>query len=209
MTDLATALADNTKLTPYLGRQVLRTSIKLTKAGDGLSKAKAIDPEQYEPGTKVYVVMECTVGQHTHDLIDGTEAYELVQEFRAGTATVVEHDLVSEVLAEQRARIIEAEEAAKQRTGMLDPRGEQVKDEAKVAEPGDDTDGDLVAPPDVMNAQHNAGVHADGLRPGCPQCDAEAAANQEEADASKADEVAKARAAKKSAKKAAGDGATP
>src|SRR5687767_9534454 len=62
MTDLAGAMADTTKLTPHDGRQVMRTTVAITRAGDGLSEALKVDPEELHHGQRVFIVLEGIVG---------------------------------------------------------------------------------------------------------------------------------------------------
>src|SRR5688500_16882470 len=53
-TDAAGALAPTDHLTPFDGRQVLRTSIAVSNAGDGLSEALRIDPREFHHGEVVH-----------------------------------------------------------------------------------------------------------------------------------------------------------
>lgn len=114
MTDLATAMADTSKLSPFDGCPVVRTAIAVTKAGDGLSEALKVDPQEYHVGDKVYVVLECEVAAVRFKPVDKDTPDVLVREhtLRAGTATMVDGDLVATQLAEQAERIQLAKEAA-------------------------------------------------------------------------------------------------
>ena len=87
----------------YRGKKVVRTTAKLTNAGDGLSPALELSPVIYDPGKLVTIVIRTRVAKHTHiDLEDGT--LELQQVFSAGTMAVVDDDLVADVLNEQERR---------------------------------------------------------------------------------------------------------
>lgn len=90
MTDLASALADKTDLGEYRGRDIIRTSVKITKAGDGLSKSMGIAPAVYEQGDELMVLLKVVVGPHTHKMIADTECLELIQSFEAETAVIVD-----------------------------------------------------------------------------------------------------------------------
>lgn len=162
MTDLATALAnDGSKLEGYKGRDVLRTTIAIRNAGDGLSEAMAIDPEELPIGSTVYVVLECEVDKHTHAPIkEAPDCLTLKQVLKAGTATLVDASLVSQMLDEQADKITRAKEAAAGVSRL--PYGEE------------------------LQRAHEAGDHADGLVEGCPTCDAERDAEESEAKARKA-----------------------
>lgn len=159
MTDTAAALADTTKLPDYMGRPVVRSTISIRNAGDGLSEGLAIDPQVLEPGAKVYVVLECVVHAHDHDrLLDkgnDTGLMVLDQVLKAGTGTLIDADVVREAIAEQAERITRAKEAA---AGLA-----------------------RLPYPDELQKQHDEGTHAEGLVDGCPACDAEviAAADEE------------------------------
>lgn len=154
MTDLATAMADTTKLPPYGGLPVVRTAIKVTNAGDGLSQGLAIDPEVLPLGSRVYVVLECVVDSHEHDRVldkgNDTGLLILNQVLKAGTGTLIEGEVVRDAIAQQADRI------------------QRAKDEAA---------GRARLPlPEELQAQHDDGQHADGLVPGCPACDPDSTA---------------------------------
>lgn len=158
MTDVAAALADTTKLPDYGGRPVVRSTISIRNAGDGLSEGLAIDPQVLPVGEKVYVVLECVVHAHDHDrLMDkGSDTGLLVldQVLKAGTGTLIDADVVKQAVAEQAERIEAAREAAKGITKLPFPT--------------------------ELQKAHDAGDHADGLVEGCPGCDAEVAAAEDE-----------------------------
>lgn len=93
----------------FEGREIIGTKIAITNAGDGLSKAMAIEPEQLSLGEKVYVVLEADVSKVAIEPVKDTDSVMRVQTLRAGTATIVDAALVKEVLDEQRIKIEEAE----------------------------------------------------------------------------------------------------
>lgn len=86
---LEEALADHSALGTYRDHPVIKTSIAITNAGDGLSKSMSIDPVTLEPGDEVMVLMKCTVDRHGFSLIPDTDCFELKQYLKAGTATIV------------------------------------------------------------------------------------------------------------------------
>lgn len=168
-TEAADALIPPARLQPFDGRDVLRTSIAITRAGDGLSEALRIDPREFHHGEVVHVVLECVVTKVDFRPIDPKDPDgPLVRShtLSAGTATVVDADLVSDHLAKQRDRIQKAREEAAgiQRIPGTEPEGW-----------GDD-DVDVEA----LGEEHALGQHAIGLVPGCEACEAEAAAEAEE-----------------------------
>lgn len=159
MTDAATALADTTKLPDYMGRPVVRSTISIRNAGDGLSEGLSIDPQVLQPGSTVYVVLECVVHAHDHDrLLDkgnDTGLMVLDQVLKAGTGTLMDADVVRDAIVEQAEKIERAKDAAAGRAKLPYP--------------------------DELAKQHADGVHAEGLVEGCPDCDAEVAAAEAEA----------------------------
>lgn len=86
----------------YEGRDVLQATIRVTNAGDGLSTALAIAPTEYRIGDTVYVVLECEVSRVQYDEIKDTEALARVHTLKAGTGTIVDEALVTEVLTAQK-----------------------------------------------------------------------------------------------------------
>lgn len=93
------------KLHKFEGREVVGTRIAITRAGDGLSKALAIEPEELQLGQTVYVVLECTVTRIAHEKVADTDSLTRVQTLQAGAATTVDKELVAGVLDEQKRRI--------------------------------------------------------------------------------------------------------
>ena len=83
-------------LSSFEGRDVLQSSIKVTNAGDGLSDAMLVDPAEYHLGDSVYVVLECVVARVDYQALTGVDALRRVHTLRAGTATVVSPELVSD-----------------------------------------------------------------------------------------------------------------
>ncbi len=157
MTDLASALADVSQLTPFDGKPVVRTTISITNAGDGLSDALSIDPQEFHHGDRVFVVLECEVAKVAHVPVDKEVPDVLVRQhtLRAGVGTIVDESIVAEHVARQADRIDAARRSAK---------GEFTLDEHQLTE------------------AHHDGDHAAELVVGCPDCDAEAAAAAAEAD---------------------------
>lgn len=99
----------STNLGKFDGREVIRATVAITNAGDGLSKAMAVDPAVMHHGDKIWVVLECDVAKVRFDPVDDTAKLTRVHILRAGAATLVDEDLVREHLDEQQRRIEEAE----------------------------------------------------------------------------------------------------
>ncbi len=111
---LAAALAtDPHALGDYMDRDVSATSVKITKAGDGLSKQLEVDPMILVPGQTYMVLLEGVAGSHTHKLIDKAGTWELVQELIAKTVTFVDGEDLEKVIRIAADRVTAAAEARK------------------------------------------------------------------------------------------------
>lgn len=161
--DLAAATADTSKLSPFDGHAVVRTTISVANAGDGLSEALAIDPQEFHHGERVVVVIDGTIDLISHRPVkDAPNLLTREHRLKASASTIVSPELVAEVLEQQAAKIAAAK---------IDAETEQRR--AKGAYNLDDQ---------AMLAEHEDGQHTD-LRPGCPECDKEIAAKAAEASA--------------------------
>ena len=89
-------------------KDVLSTSIAITSAGDGLSKALAVDPQLLHHGEKVYVVLECEVTNVSFPPVKDTDGVSRKHTLKAGMATIVDKELVADVLDAQLAKLEEA-----------------------------------------------------------------------------------------------------
>lgn len=111
-------------------RDVLQSTIKVTKAGDGLSASVAIEDDQtFDIGDKVFVLLECEVGPIAFVPIPKTDALSQQHTFVTETATIVDAEFAAERLAAQRERIVLAQEAAKG-VQRLDMSGDGDPDDA-------------------------------------------------------------------------------
>jgi len=92
------------KLRKFEGRDVIGTKVAVSNAGDGLSEALAIDPNELVIGATYYVVLECVCDRIAHIAVKDTTSLQRVQRLRAGTASLVDKELVADVLEEQRVK---------------------------------------------------------------------------------------------------------
>ena len=97
-----------TSLTPFEGKPVLSTTVAIRKAGDGLSAALKVDPEELHHGETVYVVLETVVEKVRFDQAKDGDGFVRVHMLATENATLVDAALVSSHLAEQKKRIREA-----------------------------------------------------------------------------------------------------
>lgn len=99
----------NNPLGRFDRREVIKSTIAVTNAGDGLSKAMSVDPQAMDLGDKVYVVLECEVAKVTFTEIDDTKKLARNHTLRAGGATLVDEDLVRDHLDSMAERIEQAQ----------------------------------------------------------------------------------------------------
>lgn len=95
-------------LTPFDDRDVTKATIAVTNAGDGLSKALEVVPQEFHHGDTVHVVLRCTVAKVT--FVEDADSGDLtrVHTLKAGTSTIVDGKLVTKVLDQQQKLIDEA-----------------------------------------------------------------------------------------------------
>jgi hypothetical protein len=86
-------------------KPVLSTGIRITNAGDGLSKALQVDPKVMHHNEKIYVVLETEVTNVAFPPVKDTDGVQRLHTLRAGRSTVVDADLVKELLDAQEERI--------------------------------------------------------------------------------------------------------
>lgn len=98
-----------TVLHKFEGRDVIGTKVAIRRAGDGLSKALAIEPQELTIGERVFVVMECEVGKVGFAPVKDTQSVTRDQDLIALTVALIDKDAVAEVLAATQAAIDEAE----------------------------------------------------------------------------------------------------
>ncbi len=103
-------------LAPFELVPVLKVSVAVTNAGDGLSAALAVDPTPLPLGATVHVVLECTVQQVKFvpavDKDHPEDGLARVHVLRAGRATIVSGEDVQAALDAQADRILRAREEA-------------------------------------------------------------------------------------------------
>lgn len=83
------------------GREVLGESVAITGAGDGLSEALAIEPVGLHIGDTVYVVTECIASEISFKPVKDTNGLRRQMKLKAGTATIVDKELVAELIETQ------------------------------------------------------------------------------------------------------------
>lgn len=188
-------------LSSFDGRAVMKSTVAVTNAGDGLSAAMKVDPREFHHGETVTVAIECEVVKVRLDPFDKTDLQgPLIRHhvLKAGTATIVDGDLLTAQLNDMRERVKLAKEA-EQGVQRLDFDSDDERLAAEHAEgehddgvvlgcptcegattridqdgEGEADDGDEDDETTVLRRNHMAGSHSETKMPGCPICDQEA-----------------------------------
>ena len=115
MVDLAVAMAGK-QLTPFEGRDVIRSRVEITNAAGGLHEAMDFDPVELGQGETVFVLMECKVNKIRFDPIthkgEDLGSAARIHILRAEMATFVEAHYAREHIDAQKERIRLAREEA-------------------------------------------------------------------------------------------------
>lgn len=148
-------------LPSFEGDEVREVSIKITRAGDGLSDALKVAPLALHRGDEVYYLLRGLVSQVTH------------KEVKPGSDDLVRvHVIVTQDITEVDAALAEP---------IISRAKEQIRrklDEAAGIVPlfAADNGGvvafeDMTEDEQVLWVQHGQGVHDDAPREGCPRCE--------------------------------------
>ena len=93
------------KLAPFDGKTVLNTAIIIQKAGDGLSAALTVDPQELHHDDEFHVVLRCKVVKVRFDPVKDTDCLTRVHMADTLEATIIDAEIVEDQLDQQRARI--------------------------------------------------------------------------------------------------------
>lgn len=97
-----------TALAEFEGHDVAQTTIRVTKAGDGLSAALSVAPVEFDLEDEVYIVLRTSCVRVSHEPIKDTGVLRRVHTLAAIEGTIVKQSLVDKVLQEQRVAIEQA-----------------------------------------------------------------------------------------------------
>lgn len=119
-----------TDLGQFEGATVVRSTIALRNAGDGLSEALQVDPALLHIGDTVYVVMETRVSSIEFPELspDTPNLVERKAVLRAGTALLADDDLVGGMIDKQKERVQArraADRLAREQEAKAKPGGQQ------------------------------------------------------------------------------------
>jgi hypothetical protein len=95
-------------LSAFEGKTVLSVGVTVRNAGGGLNKALSVDPAEWHQGDRVVVVLDCEVDKVRFDRVKDSDGVQRVHILVADGATIVERDLVADVLDAQERRLEEA-----------------------------------------------------------------------------------------------------
>lgn len=101
-------------LQSFDGIAVLGVGVALTNAGDGLSAALKVDPQEFHHGETIHLVIEAEVTKVRFDPVDKDDpqaGLRRVHIMRAGTAAIVDEALVADALRVQKLRLEAAADA--------------------------------------------------------------------------------------------------
>lgn len=155
-TDLAGALADTSRLTPFGSQSVRQVGVEMPGAAGGLRDPMKIDPQEFDLGDEGYLLLHWQVSKLRFEPIDKDDpAGDLrrVHVFDVDEAAIVDGEAYGTILREQRDRVRLAQEKAKGIARLDDP--------------------------DRFAADHAAGKHVDLVK-GCLACDEETDAEGQE-----------------------------
>lgn len=131
----------------FEGRPVLAATVKITKAGDGLSAPLAAEPRAFHSGDRIPVLLWCVVDDINHVPMKETKGWTRVHEFVADEAVILDHVAQADLDAlfeDQREKVrlwdVEQSRLKDEARGILrlDVDPEQDEDEAEAAPEIDD-----------------------------------------------------------------------
>jgi hypothetical protein len=142
--DVVAALADSSALPDFDGREVVRATIEVTNAGDGLSAAMAVSPSALHMGDEVYVLIRGEVSKVSHKPLDPKDedsALVRIQTIKAGDADILSEADVKKVkksldkTADNIRRALEAAQGVSRLPGVDDPAVDEDKDDDEIPAP--------------------------------------------------------------------------
>lgn len=97
-------------LKKYENREVVATTIKITRAGDGLSAALEIDPAELHHDETVYIALKCNVADVQYPrLKKGSKQLVRKHILETVEAVIVNGQIVAEALEAQRIKVEQAQ----------------------------------------------------------------------------------------------------
>ncbi len=100
-----------TKIPKFEGRNVAKTSVAVTKAGDGLSAPLTVAPDVIKVGEKRFLLLEVECARVNHQEIKDSSELDRVHTLKTVAGTLVDEDLALPLLNAQAEKIAEARAA--------------------------------------------------------------------------------------------------
>lgn len=124
----------------FEGKPVVSAAVRVTNAGDGLSEAMRLDPQDLQHGEEIWLVVKGTVSKVAYEPIPKSEGTILqrVHTIKAVECVMVAPDEVEELLRREKDRVLKLKEEAQgvERLPLdADPLGVFDQDEAKAKDP--------------------------------------------------------------------------
>lgn len=98
-------------LTDFEGDPVVQSRVKVTRAGDGLSSALAVEPRKWHRGDRVTLILDAEVTEVNHKGLtkDTPDVLVRVHTLVAGTCTIVDagNEVIDALLEAQRVKVEE------------------------------------------------------------------------------------------------------
>jgi len=116
-------------LSRFEGRDVLAATIRVTNAGDGLSAALSVAPQEFTLHEKVYVVLETEVSRVSYEDMKDGGASQRVHVLKTSTASIADGQVVAALLDETRRLLALKREADAAAKGVMTLPGTGVRDE--------------------------------------------------------------------------------
>lgn len=97
----------------FEGRQVVAAAVRVTNAGDGLSEAMRLDPQDLQHGEEIWLVVKGHVSKVAYEQIPKSEGTLLqrVHTVKAAECVMVAPDEVEELLKREKDRVLKLREA--------------------------------------------------------------------------------------------------
>lgn len=127
-------------LPKFEGRPVVRSAVKITRAGDGLSEALALEPTALHHSDEVFFVLRGSVTQVNHRPTSREEdTLVRVHTVEAQEIAMVDQAAVDKLLVEERERVarLRDEEAGREALPFEEPQGSDTSNAGTKGAPGE------------------------------------------------------------------------
>lgn len=122
-------------LPQFEGMPVVASAVRITRAGDGLSEALKLEPQELHHGQEVWFVLHGTISRVSHDPVPKADGIlQRVHTVRADEVAMVGQEDVKDLLDRERERVLALKEQAAGITrlpmggedplGVFDPAGD-------------------------------------------------------------------------------------